>query len=171
MLPTYYSGFIVDQDSSLVCTFIAFKYIYLSIQHFWRALLYLQYFVPHSKWSLQLAPTGFMLFQRHNSDRLVRWISPFQPLDRGSVVTCKGKNNIIQEIMMIFMTYYSDKIHNYNPIKKTKTKWLLTYLSVTYQKQKNRKNNKFFLKSLHVVCRSSSRQTLFCRCPVLCPLY
>lgn len=51
---------------------------------------YLQYLVPHSECSLQLAPKGFMLFQRHSSERLVLCSRPLQSSGSGSEATCGG---------------------------------------------------------------------------------
>lgn len=61
----------------------------------WKVLeecspLYLQYLVPHSACSLQLAPKGFMLFQRHSSERLVLVSRPFQSSGSGSEATWGG---------------------------------------------------------------------------------
>ncbi|KAK1883775.1 Valine--tRNA ligase [Dissostichus eleginoides] len=42
-----------------------------------------------------LAPTGFMLFQRHRSDRLVRCIKPFQSLGTGAESTCNNTYKIV----------------------------------------------------------------------------
>lgn len=53
--------------------------------------LYLQYLVPHSECSLQLAPKGFMLFQRHSSERLVLCSRPLRESSgSGSEATCGG---------------------------------------------------------------------------------
>lgn len=59
----------------------------LQVEFLKEQIFFLQYCVPHSKLSLQLAPTGFMLFQRHRSDRLVRRIKPFQSSGTGSELT------------------------------------------------------------------------------------
>ncbi|TNN71354.1 hypothetical protein EYF80_018432 [Liparis tanakae] len=44
------------------------------------------------------APTGFMLFQRHRRDRLVRWIKPLQSSGTGRESTCEGKYKIPEEL-------------------------------------------------------------------------
>lgn len=53
-------------------------------------VLYLQYLVPHSECSLQLAPKGFMLFQRHSIERLVLCSRPPKSSQSGSEATCGG---------------------------------------------------------------------------------
>lgn len=65
----------------------------------WKCLpLYLQYLVPHSECSLQLAPRGFMLFQRHSSERLVRCSRPFQSSGSGSEATWGGNGRRVSGV-------------------------------------------------------------------------
>lgn len=73
------------------------------------ALPYLQYLVPHSMCSLQPAPTGFMLFQRHRSDRLVRWSKPFHSSGRGIELTCEGKEIETPQSSVLILFIDGDK--------------------------------------------------------------